>query len=55
MIGDSVSDIKAAKDASVKIASALWDSYGIEEVKKLRSDYYFHSVEELKEFLLKAN
>ncbi len=51
MIGDSVSDVKAAKDAGVKIASVLWDSYGIEEVKLLQSDYYFHSVEELKSFL----
>jgi len=51
MIGDSVSDVKAARDAGVKIASVLWDSYGIEEVKLLQSDYYFHSVEELKTFL----
>ena len=51
MIGDSVSDIKAANDAGVKIASVLWDSYGIEKVKKLQSDYEFYSVEELKEFL----
>jgi pyrophosphatase PpaX len=55
MIGDSVSDVKAARDAGVKIASVLWDSYGIEEVKKLKSDYYFHSVEELNEFLVKAS
>jgi pyrophosphatase PpaX len=55
MIGDSVSDVKAAKDAGVKIASVLWDSYGIEEVKKLKSDYYFHSVEELNSFLVKES
>jgi len=52
MIGDSVSDVKAARDAGVKIASALWDSYGIEEVKTLNSDYYFYSVEELNKFLI---
>ncbi len=52
MIGDSVSDVKASKEAGVKIASVLWDSYGIEEVKMLQSDYYFHSVEELNFFIL---
>jgi HAD superfamily hydrolase (TIGR01549 family) len=52
MIGDSVSDVKASKEAGIKIASALWDSYGEEKVKTLQSDYYFHSVQELKEFLL---
>jgi HAD superfamily hydrolase (TIGR01549 family) len=51
MIGDSVSDVIASKEARIKIASVLWDSYGSEEVKTLNSDYYFHSVEELREFL----
>jgi len=55
MIGDSVSDVKASREAGIKIASVLWDSYGIEEVKTLSSDYYFHSVEELKNFLLSTN
>ena len=53
MIGDSVSDVKASKEAGIKIASALWDSYGEEKVKTLQSDYYFHSVDELREFLIK--
>jgi len=51
MIGDSKGDIKASREAGVKIASVVWDSYAKEEVLKLRSDYLFHSVEELKEFL----
>ena len=51
MIGDSVSDVIASKEAGVKIASALWDSYGEEEVKTLKSDYYFYSVEELNHFV----
>ena len=54
MIGDSVSDVKASKEAGIKIASALWDSYAAEKVKNLGSDYYFHSVEELREFLVKT-
>jgi len=55
MIGDSVADIEASKEAGVKIASVLWDSYGKEEVKTLNSDYYFHTVEELRKFLLGTN
>ena len=54
MVGDSVSDVKASKEAGIKVASALWDSYAHEKVKTLQSDYYFHTVEELKEFLSQA-
>ena len=54
MIGDSVSDVKASKEAGIKIASALWDSYAAEKVKNLWSDYYFNTVDELKEFLVKT-
>ena len=55
MLGDSVSDVKASKEAGIKIASVLWDSYAKEKVKTLQSDYYFHSVEELGEFLYRLN
>ncbi|MEO8399628.1 MAG: HAD family hydrolase [Ignavibacteriaceae bacterium] len=51
MIGDSPSDIKAARAAGIEIASVVWDSYAKEEVLKLKSDYIFYSVEELKKFL----
>jgi HAD superfamily hydrolase (TIGR01549 family) len=54
MIGDSVSDVEAAREAGVKIASVLWDSYAKEKVQTLNSDYYFHSVEELKLFLINS-
>jgi len=53
MIGDSVADVNASKEAGIRIASALWDSYAAEKVKNLGSDYYFNSVDELKEFLVK--
>jgi HAD superfamily hydrolase (TIGR01549 family) len=53
MIGDSPADVKAAKAAGVKIASVLWDSYAKEKVLQLKSDFVFHSVEELKSFLEK--
>jgi len=51
MIGDAPSDIKAARSAGVEIASVLWDSYSKERVIKLKSDYFFHSVSELSEFI----
>lgn len=51
MIGDSVSDIKASKDAGTKIAAVVWDSYGKEEVLKLDSDYVFNTVEDLYGFI----
>lgn len=52
MIGDSVADVRASKEAGIRIASVLWDSYAAEKVKTLGSDYYFHTVDELKEFLI---
>lgn len=52
MIGDAPSDIKAAKEAGVKVASVLWDKYTkTGEVLKLKSDYIFYKVEELNTFL----
>ncbi|MBT8387909.1 MAG: HAD-IA family hydrolase [Ignavibacteria bacterium] len=51
MIGDSVGDVKASKEAGVKIASVLWDSHREEKVKTMKSDFYFKTVEELKIFL----
>lgn len=51
MIGDSPADVKAARAAGVKIVSVLWDSYAKEKVLQLKSDFVFHSVEELKKFL----
>jgi len=52
MVGDAPSDVKAARATGIKIASVLWDAYAKEEVMKMGSDYYFHSVEELQSFLL---
>lgn len=51
MVGDSPADVKAAKSAGVHIASVLWDSYAKEKVLQLKSDFVFHSVEELRIFL----
>jgi phosphoglycolate phosphatase-like HAD superfamily hydrolase len=51
MIGDSLGDIKASREAGVKIASVVWDSYAKEEVMETGSDYVFHSTRDLKDFL----
>jgi len=54
MIGDAPSDIKAAKSAGVKVASVLWDPYVKKELNlTLKSDFIFHSVNELKLYLIK--
>lgn len=53
MIGDAPSDIIAARQCGVEIASVVWDSYAEDEVKKLNSTTVFHSVAELRDFILK--
>lgn len=51
LIGDSPSDVKAARKAGIKIASAMWDSYAKSKVLELKSDYYFYTTKELKKFI----
>ncbi|WP_337865003.1 HAD-IA family hydrolase [Ignavibacterium sp.] len=51
MVGDAPSDIKAAKEAGVKIASVVWDSYSANEVRKLNKETVFETVEELRNFI----
>ncbi len=53
MIGDSIVDVKASRASGIKIASVLWDSLSKEKVLNANSDYYFHSVKELKDFFVK--
>lgn len=53
MIGDAPSDIIAARQCGVEIASVVWDSYAEDEVKKLNSTTVFYSVAELRDFILK--
>lgn len=47
MVGDSVADVKAAHEAGVQVAAALWDSYAKDKVLRMQTDYQFHSVDEL--------
>lgn len=51
MVGDSVSDVKAAHEAGVPVAAVLWDSYGRDRVLEMDVDYRFHSVEEFSRWL----
>jgi pyrophosphatase PpaX len=44
MIGDAVSDIKAARSAGVPIAAVVWDSYAKEQVLAMDADLVFHDV-----------
>ena len=51
MIGDAPSDIIAAREANVEIASVIWDSYSAEKVKELNPVNCFTTVTELRAFL----
>lgn len=54
MVGDAPVDIKASRAAGVKVASVLWDSYAKEKVLEMESDFVFHTVDELREFVKHA-
>jgi pyrophosphatase PpaX len=51
MVGDAVSDVKAAHEAGVKIAAVVWDSYAKDMVMQMKSDYIFHDVQEFHNWL----
>ena len=51
MVGDSVSDVKAAHEAGVAVAAVLWDSYGKEAVMEMEVDARFHDVREFSSWL----
>ncbi len=55
MIGDSPSDIFAARECGVEIASVVWDSYAEDEVRKLNSKNVFCSVDELHNYIFNNN
>ncbi|HLF20783.1 MAG TPA: HAD-IA family hydrolase [Bacteroidota bacterium] len=51
MVGDAVSDVKAAHASGVKIAAVVWDSYSRESVLQMLPDYVFHDVGEFQAWL----
>ncbi|MFI5251197.1 MAG: HAD family hydrolase [Bacteroidota bacterium] len=46
MVGDAVSDIKAAHEAGVPVAAVVWDSYAKDKVMGMDVDFLFHNVED---------
>ena len=53
MVGDAVSDVKAAHEAGVKVAAVVWDSYAKDLVLQMKSDFIFHDVGEFHVWLKK--
>jgi pyrophosphatase PpaX len=53
MVGDAVSDVKAAHEAGVKVAAVVWDSYAKDMVMQMKSDFIFHDVGEFHGWLKK--
>ncbi len=51
LIGDATSDVKAGREANVKVISALWDSFMKEKVIGMKPDIIVNSIDELKEVL----
>lgn len=47
MVGDSMSDVKAARAAGVPIASVLWDCYDPESIRRENGEWVFERVEDL--------
>ncbi|MCF8260743.1 MAG: HAD-IA family hydrolase [Melioribacteraceae bacterium] len=52
MIGDAIADIKAARNAGVRVASVLYDCYAKNEVLGMEADYYLETTGALKDFIL---
>jgi HAD superfamily hydrolase (TIGR01509 family) len=51
MVGDAHVDVIAARDAGVKIASVLWDSYHKDQVLELNPDFIFYNVVDFSKFI----
>jgi phosphoglycolate phosphatase-like HAD superfamily hydrolase len=51
MIGDAVADVKASHEAGIPIAAVVWDSYAKDKIMQMKTDYLFHNVAELREWL----
>jgi pyrophosphatase PpaX len=51
MVGDAVSDIRAAREAGVRMAAVVWDSYAKQEILTMDVDCVFHTVAEFQLWL----
>jgi HAD superfamily hydrolase (TIGR01549 family) len=47
MVGDSLTDIKASRNAGVRVASVLWDCHDPERVLEAKAEFVFYSVGEM--------
>lgn len=52
MIGDTTSDVYAARDAGVAVASVLWESYSVDSVVTLKPDFVFNTVDDFKQWIV---
>ncbi|GAB4503411.1 MAG: HAD family hydrolase [Anaerolineales bacterium] len=55
MVGDSTSDIRAAKEAAVKSIAVSWGHQSVERLSRAGPDYLVHSPEELLALFTKAD
>lgn len=51
MIGDSVADVRASREAGVDIAAVLWDSFTYDRMIELDTHYRFLSINEFHEWI----
>ena len=51
MVGDAVSDVKAAHEAGVKIAAVMWDLYAKEKVMQMKTDFIFNDTKSFQNWL----
>jgi phosphoglycolate phosphatase-like HAD superfamily hydrolase len=54
MVGDSVSDVRAAKEAGVQSVAVSWGHQSLERLVGAAPDYVVHSAGELIEIALRA-
>ena len=51
MVGDTLSDVRASRMAGVRMAGVVWDSYDRERLLQANTDYVFHNVGDMFEWL----
>ena len=54
LIGDSSADIRAANAARIKCAAVRWDDYAQDGLNDLKSDFTFHRVKDLQNFIAES-
>ncbi|MCX7797733.1 MAG: HAD-IA family hydrolase [Melioribacter sp.] len=51
MVGDTITDVIASKQARVKCALVLWDEFSRSRYSNAEADYIFYNVEDFKNFI----